>query len=69
MECYHTAILLIFGVLQKEYHAKSVSEALFKNHIDDLDALDDPSDYRKWSNLEEEKKELLNELIGGSTID
>lgn len=52
--------------LQKEYKAKTISKALAKNKIDDIDALDDPSDFRKWKDLEEEKDELIKELIGGS---
>ncbi|MGM8366805.1 helix-turn-helix domain-containing protein [Virgibacillus sp. W0181] len=54
--------------LQKEYKVKTVSEALAKYNIGDLDALDDPSDFRNWKDLEEEKEELLEELIGGSSF-
>lgn len=52
--------------LQKEYKAKTISDALGKYKLDDIDALDDPSNFRKWRDLEEEKKDLIKELIGGS---
>ncbi|MCJ7841672.1 DNA-binding protein [Lederbergia sp. NSJ-179] len=51
--------------LQKQYKAKNVWEVLHKNKVMDIDAMDDPSDMRKWKDLEEEREELLEELIGG----
>ncbi|MHA6261445.1 DNA-binding protein [Sporosarcina sp. CAU 1771] len=52
--------------LQKEYKAKTLWEAMAKNKINNIDAVDDPSDFRKWEDLEEEQEELLEELIEGS---
>lgn len=52
--------------LQKAYQAKTIQEAVTKYKIDAIDEMDDPSDFRKWKDLEEEKEELLEELIGGS---
>lgn len=52
--------------LQKKYKAKTISEALAKYEIVDIDTIDDPSDFRKWKDLEEEKNEVIQELIGGS---
>lgn len=55
--------------LQKMYKTKSVSEAMITYEIDNIDAMDDPSSFRKWSDLEDEYNELLEELIGGSKFD
>ena len=52
--------------LQKEYKAKTIRKAMSKNKINNIDAMDDPSDFRKWEDLEEEYEELLEGLIGGS---
>lgn len=52
--------------LQKEYKAKTIREAMDKNNISNIDAMDDPSDFRTWEDLEEEQEELLEELIGGT---
>jgi len=54
------------GELQKQYHVKTISEAFTKYEIIDLDSLDDPADFRKWADLEEEKEMLMKEMIGGS---
>jgi len=51
---------------QKEYKAKTTKEAWAKYKLDNIDALDDPSSFRKWKDLEEEKEGLIEELIGGS---
>lgn len=51
--------------LQKLYKAKSVAEACRKYNIDNVDVMDDPSDFRNWLDLEDEKKKLLEEMIGG----
>ncbi len=52
--------------LQKEYKAKTIMEALEKYKVEDIDAMDDPSDIRRWQDLEVEKEELIEEMIGGS---
>jgi len=52
--------------LQKKHKAKTLWEVLINNKIDDIDSLDDPSDIRKWKDLEQEKEELLDKMIGGS---
>src|SRR5699024_5713389 len=52
--------------LQKKYKAKTVSEAMIIYEIDHIDAMDDPSSFCNWSDLEEEYNDLLEELIGGS---
>lgn len=51
---------------QKIYKEKNVSEA-FSAY--DIDAIDDPSDYYDWRDLEEEKEQLLDKLIEGSYSD
>jgi hypothetical protein len=52
--------------LQKKYKEKTMLDAVEKNNIANIDAMDDPSDMRKWKDLEEEEEELLEELIGGA---
>jgi len=51
--------------LQKLYQAKNVSEAMTRYKIDNMDAMDDPSHFREWNDLEEEYRELLDGLTGG----
>lgn len=52
--------------LQKEYRALTIREAMDKYNIDHIDEMDDPSNFRRWIDLEEEEKELLEELIRGT---
>ncbi len=52
--------------LQNQYNVKTISEAFTKYEIIDLDLLDDPADFRKWADLEEEKEMLMKEMIEGS---
>lgn len=54
--------------LQKKYQTKTVAEAKTLYKINDIDAMDDPSHFREWNDLEEEYRELLDELTGGSTF-
>lgn len=55
--------------LQKEYKVKTIQEALKKYKMGNLDAMDDPADFRKWKDLVKEHDQLLNELIGGTESD
>src|SRR5699024_10099600 len=55
--------------LQKKYKAKTVHEAMIKQHITDLDGLDDLSELRHWEDLEEEREEILEKLIEGKEIE
>jgi len=52
--------------LQKSYKVKTIREAMDKNKMTTIDAMDDPSDFRRWKDLEEEQEELLEEVIGGT---
>lgn len=47
--------------LQMKYKAKNLEEA-FKGK--EVDAMDDPSDYFEWRDLEEEKEELMLKVLG-----
>jgi hypothetical protein len=47
--------------LQKKYKATSLEDA-FKSV--EIDAMDDPSDYFEWRDLEEEKEELMVKILG-----
>ena len=43
-----------------------IRKAMDKYNVNSIDVMDDPSDFRKWEDLEEEQEELLEELIGGT---
>lgn len=34
--------------------------------IYNMDAMDDPSDFRHWEDLQEEQEDIIEELIGGT---
>jgi hypothetical protein len=48
---------------QMKYKAKSLDE-VFEGV--EVDAMDDPSDYFEWRDLEEEKEELMLKILGAS---
>lgn len=55
--------------LQMEYKVKTFQDAMDKYKISNIDVMDDPSDFRKWEDLEKEQDKLLNKLIGGTELD
>lgn len=51
---------------QMKYKVKTLHEA-FQDY--NIDAMDDPSEYYEWRDLEEEKEELITKLIENSSLE
>lgn len=51
---------------QIKYKVKMLHEA-FQDY--NIDAMDDPSEYYEWRDLEEEKEELITKLIENSSLE